>query len=210
MKAHQKSALLGLFAIVLSSATSCVTTEIKKHDMTGLPVSDWVLASRSLQGDIDAHAEALPWTHGVNRIDMITWFAGVGEPAYDTLLAFLEDERPEVVATSLAALGATSDPRLVGYLRAAEQPNWGTNILMESARARVRLGDWDAMPPLIDGLESEKVFVRSMCVQSLYEATREKMGYDSHAALPARKAAVARWRAWWENRSADELLVRSE
>ncbi len=204
MKAHQHLALWGLISL---SFASCVTTTIKKNEIT-LPKSDWVLASRALGGDIAAKAEALPWTHGRERIDLITWFAGVGEPAYDTLLAFLTDDRPEVVATALASLGATGDSRLVSYLRASENPEWSENLLLESSRTRVRLGDWDAIPKLINGLASEEVFVRALCAQSLVEATAESLGYEAHAALPEREAAIARWRSWWDRREADELLAK--
>jgi hypothetical protein len=206
MKAHQRLALLGLISLGAGSFSSCVTTQIKQNQLQQ-PESDWVLPSRALNGDIQAQAEALPWTHGRERVDLISWFASVGEPAYDTLLGFLTDERAEVIGTALAALGATGDPRLVSYLRNAERPEWTGNLLLEFARTRVRLGDWDAMPPLIDGLESEEMFVRSLCAQSLFEATSESHGYDSRAALPEREAAVSRWRSWWDRRSKDELLV---
>jgi HEAT repeat protein len=166
-----------------------------------------VLPSKSLAGDIEARAERLPWTHGRERVDLITWFAMVGEPTYDTLLGYLEDERPEVVATVLAALGATGDSRLVPYLRLAEKPEWPAALKLESARARVRLGDWQAMPALIDGLESGDHFKRALCAQALFEATRENKGFDPGASLPEREAAVDRWRTWWQRRSSDSLLV---
>ncbi len=208
MKAHQRLALVGLISIGFATVTSCVTTRVKQNEIQ-LPESDWVLPSRALKGDIETQAEALPWTHGRQRIDLISWFAGVGEPAYDTLLGFMSDERPEVVATALAALGATGDSRLVPYLRASENPEWSGKLQLESARARVRLGDWDAMLPLIDGLESEENFVRALCAKSLFEATKEDHGYDAHAALPEREAAVERWRTWWDHRESDELLAKN-
>ena len=200
---------LRLFVLVpvLALAAGCVTTGDTPSPKPERRESNWVLPSSALQSDIELHAESLPWTHGRERVDLITWFATVGEPAYDTLLGFLDDDRPAVVATVLAALGATGDSRLVPYLRDAERPSWTEELLLESARARVRLGDWQAMPVLIDGLESEDQFKRALCAQTLFEATREDKGYAPGASLPEREEAVARWREWWQQRSADELLL---
>jgi len=195
------------FAPALLLATACVTTGDTPSPKRELPKSDWVLPSKSLTSDIETHAEALPWTHGRERVDLITWFAMVGEPAYDTLIMNLDDERPEVVATVLAALGATMDSRLVPHLRAAEHEDWSPALKMESARARVRLGDWEAMPALIDGLESPDRFKRALSAQALFEATREDKGYDPSASLPEREQAVERWRTWWQQRSNDNMLL---
>ena len=200
-------ARLSVVAPLLLLFTACVTTGETASPKPERPQSDWVLPSKSLADDIEAHAEKLPWTHGRERVDLITWFAMVGEPAYDTLLGYLDDSRPEVVATVLASLGATGDSRLVPYLRRAEKPDWPDTLKLESARARVRLGDWEAMPVLIDGLESEDHFKRALCAQALFEATHENKGFDPGASLPEREAAVDRWRSWWQRREADSLLV---
>ena len=186
-----------------------MTTRLRGDEPQPRAQSDWILPSRSLFDEIEAHAKILPWTHGRDRIDLITWFAAVGEPAYDTLLGFLTDERPVVVTTALAALGATGDSRLVQHIRDAENPQWDGTLLLESARTRVRLGDWEAMPVLISGLESDEAFVRGLCAQSLFQATKEKMGFNAHDSLPEREAAVARWRSWWKSREGDELLAQN-
>jgi len=204
---RHRAVRLFMLAPALALALGCVTTGDTPSPKPERRVSSWVLPSKALQSDIELHAEALPWTHGRERVDLISWFATVGEPAYDTLLGFLADDRPEVVATVLAALGATGDSRLVPYLRDAESTGWTDELRLESARARVRLGDWQAMPVLIDGLESENQFKRALCAQTLFEATREDKGYAPNASLPERDEAVARWRQWWQQRSMDKLLL---
>jgi len=195
---------LGLFA------SSCVTTVDGQPPKTDRIVSDWVLPSRALRDDIETQAAALPYRHGGERVEVITWFAGVGEPAYETLLAFLDDDRPEVVATVLAALGATGDHRLVPHLIAAERVEWVGSLRLEYARARVRLGDWDAMPALIEGLEADDRFLRALCVETLFEATHERFGYGAGSALPDRQAAVQRWREWWDRRTSDQMMAKSD
>ena len=195
-------------ASLLALFVGCVSSGDNPTSESNRRPSNWVIPSTGLARDIALHAEQLPWTHGRERVDLITWFAMVGEPAYDTVLGFLEDDRPEVVGTALAALGATGDSRLVPYLRDAEKGDWSGALKLESARSRVRLGDWEAMPALIDGLESDNHFKRALCAQALIEATHEDKGFDPAASLPEREEAVGRWRSWWEQRSADALLVR--
>ncbi|MDF1798019.1 MAG: hypothetical protein P1V81_02495 [Planctomycetota bacterium] len=206
---HSTIRLAGILCLGLF-ATSCVTTVKGEPEKSERPESDWVLPSRALRDDIETQAAALPYRHGGERVEVIAWFAGVGEPAYETLLAFLDDDRPEVVATVLAALGATGDHRLVPHLIAAERPEWIGSLRLEYARARVRLGDWDAMPTLIEGLESEDRFLRALCVESLFSATNERFGYAASLALPERQAAVQRWREWWDRRTNDLMLAKSE
>lgn len=208
MHSNVKLLLVAPLLALVALSLGCVTTGDKESSKPERRPSNWVKPASGLESEIAKHAESLPWTHGRDRVDLISWFASVGEPAYDTLLLFLEDERPEVVGTALAALGATRDARLVPYLRDAERASWSGPLRLESARTRVRLGDWEAMPVLIDGLESEDHFKRAMCAQALFEATRENKGFAPGAALPEREEAVARWRTWWQQRSSDGLLVK--
>ena len=205
---HTTTRLLAVLAAGLL-ASACVTTTKGGSTPSERAESDWVLPSSSLRDDIQQQAAALPYRHGADRLDAITWFTAVGEPAYDTLLGFLEDDRTSVVGSALAALGATRDHRLVPYLREAGRPEWTGALGLEYARTRVRLGDWEAMPVLIEGLESEVKLERALCVETLYEATRERHGFVAGASLPERRAAVERWRGWWERRSADALLAGS-
>ncbi len=41
----------------------------------------WVLPSPSLRQQIDQQSARLPWSRGLERVEIIRWFAGVGEPA---------------------------------------------------------------------------------------------------------------------------------
>lgn len=199
-----RSTLLVAVAALLALG-ACQTTSSQPNADAG--ESRWVQATGSLEVELDRQAAALPWTHGRDRVELIAWFAAVGEPAYETLLGFLDDDRPEVIATALAALGATGDARLVQPLREAEAHNWNNALKLESARARVRLGDWNAMPTLITGLEAEEPFVRALCLQALTQATRETKGFDPYGTEAERKAALIRWKEWWRAREKEALLV---
>jgi len=166
----------------------------------------WIEPTPQLQLKIDQQAQRLPWSHGIERIDIIQWFAGVGEPAYPVLLEMVLDPRSDVAGAALAALGATRDARLVEPLRELPWPKLDrTDLALERARTLLRLGDWSMLPHLIDGLEDERVMIRALCGQALFEATHERLGFEAGADEQERAAAVARWRQWWHARQSDPL-----
>jgi hypothetical protein len=198
-------ALAASFALVL--ATACVSTDSSvKTGAKGK--GPWLDPSPALRSQIEDKAKRLPWTHGLERVEMIQWFASVGEPAYPTLLVLARDPRADVSGAAFASLGATRDSRLVEYLRAlpmATGPE-STDLNLERARTLLRLGDWQSIPPLIQGLNDERPITRALAIQALYEATHEKFDFDPRGEPAAREASIQRWNAWWEARKQDPLL----
>ncbi len=194
-----------LLAALLGSilVTGCASTETSAERASAGP---WLTPSPSLRQEIERQAQRLPWTHGMDRVELVHWFASVGEPAYPTLLSLAADPRPDVAGAALAALGATGDARLVEPLRALPWPPPDQNgLALERARTAMRLGDWSLAPNLIEGLKSERLMTRALSIQALGEATNERFGYDAHAEPEARAEAVARWEAWWARVRRDPL-----
>ena len=169
---------------------------------------DWLEPSANLQRQIEDQVTRLPWTHGIERIEQIAWFASVGEPAYSYLLTLCSDPRPDVAACAVAALGATGDSRLVEPLH---QVQWATDsapvVRFERARAYLRLGDWSQIGILVDGLESEDAWTRALCLASLKESTRIDHGFEPAGDAEARAEAVARWRNWIASRQNEGLVA---
>jgi len=188
--------------LAIASACSSTSSSASASDVT------WLEPSPALRAQIEDAAIRLPWTHGVERIQMIQWFAGVGEPAYGTLLALARDPRLDVAGAALAALGATRDERLVLHLREVPIPAGpeAGDFKLERARTLLRLGDWQPVPDLIDGLRDDRAVTRTLCFQALFESTHEKFDYDPRGEPEAREAAVRRWEVWWEARRTDPLL----
>lgn len=200
------SLLLAACAFSLVSLTACVTEGDPLHP-TRAAAGPWLEPSPMLAQEIEQQAERLPWTHGYERIEMIHWFASVGEPAYPTLLAMVSDPRMDVAGSALAALGATGDSRLVGPLREIPwPPESEIDLALERARTLLRLGDWSMVPHLIDGLEDDRVMIRALCAQALYEATHQRFDYDPKTEGAEREAAVNTWREWWAKRQNDPLV----
>jgi hypothetical protein len=204
---------LAIYATALVGAflAACSSTG-KETIVAGKKVGYWLPASPILHQQIQDEADRLPWRHGVERLEAIRWFASVGEPAYPMLLTLATDPRDQVVASALAALGATGDSRLAEPLRIIpwEEGRFRGDLGLELARTLVRLGDWDEMPVLIAGLRDSRLFTRSLCSKSLSEATGDSRGYDPRAPEVERERAVLRWEAWWLARTGEGLLESLE
>jgi hypothetical protein len=191
---------------VLLALGACSTTTSSVEEAGGY--TQWLRPSPGLRAQIEDTAKRLPWTHGMERIDAIAWFARVGEPAYPTLLAMVEDPRVDVSGAALAALGATRDSRLVESLHAIKLPSGDRykDLGYERARTLLRLGDWQAVPDLLEGLRDDRLMTRALCSQALWEATHERFGFDPRGEAEAREKAVQAWEAWWNERERDPLL----
>jgi hypothetical protein len=198
----------GLCASLLGLASACVTTTNSTAIPQKVAEGPWLEPSQSLREQIDDRAKRLPWTHGLERVELIQWFAGIGEPAYTTLLDLARDERPDVSGAALAALGATRDSRLVEHLRALPPPTGpgSVDLNLERARTLLRLGDWASVPDLIHGLRDDRPITRALCAQALFEATHERFDFDPRGEPEAREASIEKWQGWWNSRNQDPLL----
>lgn len=205
MPNHRTLLLAALASLALN--TACVTTLQSPSATTG--ESGWLEPSPALRQQIEDEAKRMPWTHGMERIETIHWFASVGEPAYPTLLAMVLDPRADVAGAALAALGATKDSRLVEPLRELPWPDAEhSDLALERARTLLRLGDWQMVPHLVKGLRDERMMTRALCIQALDEATHQRFGFDPRGEADAREASVQKWEAWSKDRLSDPLLAQ--
>ena len=204
-KNHLRVSLPLLLAALAAFGSSCATT----HGSVSSGDTGWLEPSPSLKRRIDDEAKRVPYTHGVERIELIRWFATVGEPAYPKLLELAADPREDVAIAGLAAIGATRDSRLVPHLSKIVIPDGpdAVDLRLERARTLLRLGDWGAAPTLIAGLSDERMFTRALCSQALNEATKENFGFDPKADAEKNADAIAKWQAWWKERAADHMLA---
>lgn len=197
---------LGL-ALALALA-GCITTTSMDRRIIEADDSPWLRPSPYLALELEENAARLPWTHGAERIDLVRWFAGAGEPAYETLLQLALDARADVAGSALAALGSTRDERLVPYVRelawSGEVP---LNLRLERARALLMLGDWSEIPLLVDALEADDLSTRALAGYALYRATGDRRGFNPRDEAEVRAESVRRWRAWWREREDEGILA---
>ena len=202
MRHANRPALASLLLLV--GLASCASTP-KGADAGA---SEWLKPSPNLRRQIEDQITRLPWTHGLERVEQITWFAGIGEPAYPYLLELCADPRPDVAASAVAALGATGDSRLVEPLRQVEwRAGEDQALRFERARAAIRLGDWGQIGVLVDGLEDESSWVRGLSIATLRESTRIDLGYEANGDESSRRAAVERWREWIARRTSEGIVA---
>ena len=170
--------------------------------------NEWLAPSAGLEVRMEDQVKRLPWSHGEERIELIRWFATVGEPAYPILLELCLDNRPDVAASAIASLGATRDSRLVAPMHALDwAPSPARQVIYERARAYLRLGDWGEMGTLVGGLEDEDLWTRAWCAQALEEVTHQRHGFDPRGSEEERAVGVERWRNWLEARRVEGILV---
>jgi len=189
MSSHRTiRACLTLLPLLLAA---CASTDPASRE-------NWLKPSPTLAQTIDQKAERMAWTHNLeDRVELIQWFAGVGEPAYPKWLELAEDERPHVAGSALAALGATGDPSLIKYIREIHVDRDDQSLRLEHARALANLGDWGETRVLIDALRSEQPYTRAVAARTLRNLTGQSLGYDARAEEGEREQAVQRWERWW-------------
>jgi len=170
----------------------------------------WLQPSPALEQQLEDEADRLPWTHGLERIEQIRWFASVGEPAYEIMLELVSSDEDHVASAALAALGATGDRRLVKHLRKIKwsEERQASDLHLERARTLVRLGDWGSIPDLIAGLNDPRVFTRALCAKALRESTHLDFGFDPRGPEHERAKAVSQWESWWNKRSQEGIIAR--
>lgn len=118
----------------------------------------------------------------------------------------------------------TSDPRtranliyILGYLGGSEshkvlQPYLADRdpvVRYEAASAVFHLGDWSAVPTLMEFMDSDDRRLRYKAFETLKERVREDFGYDFNAAAPERAAALGRWQSWWNGRRQEIIYGRN-
>lgn len=196
---HRKCPLL-ITALLLAACSSPKRVDVVSSER-------WIQPSPVLSEQLANEAERLPWTRDIERLELIRWFAGVGEPAFPTLLELVADERDDVSAAALSALGATGDKRLVKYIHEADfrAESRSFDLRLEHARTLLRLGDWSEVPVLIEGLEDERLLTRALSAQALREATHQDFQFEPKADALSRELAVERWKRWWLSYSGDPL-----
>lgn len=195
-------------ALSLSVVAGCSST--KNASTSDLSETRWVRASPILDQQLRDAAEQLPWAKGLQKLELIRYFANVGEPAYDLLVELAQDPSTAVATSAYSAMGASRDARLVEEIHNIEWvPAEATQDLrLERARTLARLGDWSTLPVLIRGLEDDRLYTRALCDQALREITKERITFDPRGEVVDRELAVQTWERWWLKYSGTPMPAR--
>ena len=188
-------------------ALACVTDQPSRSEGQTVEAGAFIQPTEALAREIERHVQGV--RRGGSMDDFMReaeWFAGVGEPAYPTLLGMAADPDRRVSSFGYSVISALRDPRLLDTFRESVPFPADHTRQLEHVRAEVAMGDWQRLDRLIDALESEERLERGAALKALRAATGQTFGFAPEAEANERAAAVERWREWWDERSADPLL----
>lgn len=197
--------LLGLaFAACSSTATQQQVEEVKK---------DWLDPNPILATEIESRIESIPYRHGEELVNHLMWLVERGEVAAGQTLEGLYHEDAKVRSNCAWILGQMGQRGILPNTHAI-LPHLETlltdeheAVRLESASSLMALGDFAAVPVLIEGMDSESARARFLCSKSLERATKREVDFDHLATDPAERAeSIAVWRRWWAKQSNDPFF----
>lgn len=199
-----------VLALALLGCSSTPEAPAKASARPGRPAITWIEASPVLQREIEEHVAQVPYLQKPDDfLREVDWFVRVGEPAYETLLDVARDADPKVAGFALTVFAARGDARLVPHLAEIPWPAGDSpeqvQLRYERARCHVKLGDWEPMSILVDGLGDENLWNRAQCFKALRDETGQTFDYHPRLEGAERAASIARWREWLVARKLDPL-----
>lgn len=202
-----------IFAFVALACSSSPERPAKASARPKPEEMTWIQASPNLEREIEQHIAQVPYLQKPDDfLREVDWFVRVGEPAYETLLDVVRDPDPKVAGFALTVFAAKGDARVVPHLASIPWPEGGTQeqnqLRYERARCHVKLGDWEPMSILVEGLDDENLWNRAQCFKALRDETGVTFDYHPRLEGAEREASLVRWRAWLVERNLDPLQKR--
>jgi len=116
--------------------------------------------------------------------------------AVPALIDTLGDTAPLVRGNAAISLGVTRDARALQPLSLAAHDKEPL-VRASACHGLGDLGEKAAAGPLIPMLDDPDATVRRSAIEGLESITGLTLDYRAHASPAKRRAAVARWQAWW-------------
>jgi hypothetical protein len=161
----------------------------------------WYGGTAEMRAELQSLIAQIPETGGESRVLLARKIVGFGEPAVPQLVCALKDSSSEIRGAAAWMLGFLGDPRAADVLLGALADPVPA-VRYEAAASLLKMKDDRGLATIVDGLEDPDAMVRAKCIILLKELTGESFGYEADLAPDDRKAAVARWRAWVDDRRA--------
>lgn len=129
--------------------------------------------------------------------------AQVDEAAEAVLALYGEDLRVLEKSLLLRVLAAFRSPVAVKPLSQLlrDRSERNTNLKRNAIATLAAIGTPEALRAVVAALEDDDPYVRHAAVRHLEPAAGESFGYDPRASADANRAAVMRFREWWERKS---------
>lgn len=123
--------------------------------------------------------------------------------AVDQVLVMARDDNARLRSNALFVLAQIKDTEQASRMERIEDAlrdgldDPVATVRYEAATGLASRGEWDVLPVLIDGLDSDDPGVRYRCHQQLLSTTSQDFGYSVDDDVANRNAAVTRWRSWY-------------
>ena len=197
--------------LALSLTSSCASTSASTGTASNDDPSEWLKPTAGMQRSINIKAMEVTVINSTDEyVALSDWFQTKGEQAYPKLLEMVESGDTRQRTFSLSVISAIRDRRLAMPLRNAmpEAALENKGHRYEYARALAMMGDFSALPVLIEGLNDTHSVARIESMKALQKATHNPIPYSPNASPEDRQKAVDAWMIWWERQQADVLLSR--
>jgi len=129
---------------------------------------------------------------------MVRWFlSGSGFPPPEDLAATALSDQDENDREAAAELLARHPDDPLTLLRKVVAESESARVRAAAALGLGRLHDWESIPLLIEGLESDSVFLRERSVAALRQILSRDFGYRPRADEPERRQAIETIKECW-------------
>src|SRR5262245_48191796 len=142
-KSKNVSPLVVLCFAIIAGTAGCASETVAEREKDG-----FVLASPVLQREIDQRIDNLRYQHNRDLLASMQRLITIGEPAIPALVKALKSDDPKTRSSVAFVLGEIGDQRAVKDLTQLLTDSV-ESVRFEGAAAVVTLGDWTAMPVLI-------------------------------------------------------------
>ncbi len=196
MKRISYLSLLALLPVVLPSCSGTTSPKDAEFDSGG------ALMSSLIQERLDQ----VPYQRKDELMNNLLWLAQVGEPAIPKLKKALNSDNAKLRSNSAYVLGAIGDRRVIPFLRKYISDE-NQLVRLEVARSLILLGEYEGMPELLTGLDSDHLQVRAMCFDALKSVTGKTFDYDHRQKDQAlRRESIRKWKDWWTAQSGEAWM----
>jgi HEAT repeat protein len=192
-----RCARLLVLPVLALAAAACQSSTLKDGVSTGPQ-------NAIVQGEIDRRIAELRYLRGQELLQSMSRLVALGEQASPQIRANLKSDDWLTRASLAWVMGASGDRRYIPDIRGMLDDKW-PSVRYEAAAALVELGDSAGFATLVDGLSDGDIRNRYKCFESLKRATNQDFGYQHDGSPESRDLAVARWKTWLGNFSANAL-----
>jgi len=177
-------------SIAILVFSSCVTERVEKtHNKLD--------GEEYLRKEIAKVVERLPYDKDIDLYNDQQLLVTFGDYAAEPMIDCLKHSNQDVRSSAIYVLGQIECLDAVDDItKLLDDDN--KFVRYEAARTLLKLGIYNSIPTLIDGLDDDSVHIRNQCYGALNRKTGETFNYSVKAERVERLKAIRQWELWWD------------